>query len=638
MFAFNSQTGHVSAADTPLDQGVLELSGTGLDVHSCNLAWYSHDNAWRANAGSCEVSLGIDEGELTITVRNTSKHNLHLDALNLRFAPGSCSPPLEAADWLEQIDSRQFVAGCSVKQVGLPSRFNTDAKPWSSGYYLLKQRSQPRCILMGSVPPHRGDLLNIRALHDHPHLQGRFGVVLQFQLNQLLEPDQIATTSTLCVLTGEEPTDLLEQFGKRWALARQQPNSERLIGWNSWDYFACAVESSDVCENQLAAEQLLGKRLTHFVVDDGYQTRWGDWRPTLAFPEGLDGFCQVVNENGGVPGIWTAPVQAHILGRLCLEHPDWLVRDSLGNPIVQDYSAGPCGHLDPTHPQVYQWLQSLYEDLYKQGFRYFKIDFTQQLLQLDDAQFHDPTVPSGGLVRKVFQAVRQAVGSQSHILACGAPFESITGLADRSRISCDIHDRWSHVRKLAGDLACRWWMHGAAWNNDPDFLIVRCKDTIDTQRYGHPQPAKPVSDQDWWIAGPRWTFEEMKVWVLLVSMTAGDLMLSDHLPDLNSTGSAIIRKILDSAVDVPARPVDLYEHHDRLPSIWITRSHQVSRIALINWEEQPVSFNVPLSKIGIQANTPLRTFWTDEPFAAQNAGLQLTLPPHCCEAICVGSQ
>jgi hypothetical protein len=635
VFAFDSQHGRIDVKQTPFAGGVLELAGPGLAVRSDQLDWQGEAGTWRADAGGCEIRLNLARGDLAVAIKNTSPQPLRIETLTLRFAAEACRPALVAQEWLEQIDSRQFEVGCTVKQVGLADRFMENPNPPSHWFYLLKRRSTAESILVGSIPPHRGEFLTIRALHDRPDLQGRFGLEIQGELHHSLPPRRVTKLSTLRIRSGQDPLTLLEDFGRLWARSLDRPRKPRLTGWNSWDYFACAVQSQDVYDNQQAARNHFASRLTHFAVDDGYQTRWGDWRPAPSFPEGLDGFCRTIRDAGGVPGVWTAPVQAYALGRLYLDHPDWFLRDSRGDPIVEDYSGGPCVHLDPTHPAAYDWLSTLYAGLYRDGFRYFKIDFTQRLTQLRDPAFHDPSVPCGQVVRRVFQAARDAVGPESYLLACGAPFESITGLVDGSRASCDIHDRWAHVRQLAGDLASRWWLQTGPWNLDPDFLIVRCAETSRSGKLGFKHPVKPPSYRDWWQAGPTWTLAEAKVWALMVYMTAGDLFLSDHLPDLNETGIELIGRILETPLETPARPIDLYDRHDALPAIWLSQCKGRTFLGLINWTEESADFALPLSDLGLDADADLRSFWDDAPIAPRAGQLDITLPPHSCEAIWV---
>ena len=174
---------------------------------------------------------------------------------------------------------------------------------------------------------------------------------------------------------------------------------------------------------------------------------------------------------------------------LFLEKPEWFAERADGQLQTDSYAYGPMAYLDVTRSEVLAFVKGIFRRLRAAGFEYFKVDFTQEVLECQ--VFHDRTLPRGAIIRKAFQTIRDAIGKKAYLLSCGAPYESVTGIADAVRITGDIHNFWSHVVMNATGVAARWWMHRKLWNNDPDFLIVRSPETCtrsDLNRAFTPKP------------------------------------------------------------------------------------------------------------------------------------------------------
>jgi hypothetical protein len=72
-----------------------------------------------------------------------------------------------------------------------------------------------------------------------------------------------------------------------------------------------------------------------FVLDDGWQDRFGDWNPDPArYPDGLAWYVRECKRHGFIPGIWMAALATDPDAKVAQDHPEWLIRDAKGNPIV----------------------------------------------------------------------------------------------------------------------------------------------------------------------------------------------------------------------------------------------------------------------------------------------------------------
>ncbi|MCA1809803.1 MAG: alpha-galactosidase, partial [Lentisphaerae bacterium] len=412
----------------------------------------------------------------------------------------------------------------------------------------------------------------------------------------------------LRLAVGHDVLALLEEHGELFLQARPLKPKPVCRGWNSWDYFTGSVSADDMYSNMRAARRLFGNRLKYLVIDAGWEPRWGDWVPNWKFPSGLRVFCRKTRAAGMIPGIWTAPALVNRYTRLYRDHPEWFARDAAHQVASETLSYGPMSYLDITHPEARQWVFDTYRRLRREGFEYFKVDFTQRILKAKF--FHDPTVGRGQLIRLIFSTIRQAIGDDAYLLSCGAPFQSVTGLVDAARVSDDIHNYWSHVLANTCDISSCWWLHRRAWNNDPDFAIARTRTTASSRHLNSVRPATPFAYKPVWMNGREMNQEEMRCYLLLIYLSAGELFMGDDLPGLKPNGVAMLRRLMQRPLRQAARPLDLFESHAGLPSRFLARELGRAVLGLFNWEEDPAEHCISLRDLGLPAKARIRDFWT----------------------------
>ena len=110
-------------------------------------------------------------------------------------------------------------------------------------------------------------------------------------------------------------------------------------------------------------------------------------------------------------------------------------------------------------------------------------------------------------------------------------------------------------------------------------------------------------------------------------------MLSDHLPPLDESGRDIIQRVLNARLKAAAVPVDLFDSHEGLPSIWIANEADHWMIGLFNWEEDPKDVQLDLAKHGVSPMKGMRSFWDDRPIQAENSVVRARLEPRACLGI-----
>jgi hypothetical protein len=72
-----------------------------------------------------------------------------------------------------------------------------------------------------------------------------------------------------------------------------------------------------------------------FVLDDGWQDRFGDWNPDpRRYPDGLGWYVRAVRNYNMIPGLWLATLATDSDAVITRSHPEWLVREDSGLPAV----------------------------------------------------------------------------------------------------------------------------------------------------------------------------------------------------------------------------------------------------------------------------------------------------------------
>jgi hypothetical protein len=630
MIQFDAHTGLLHFEGTPFCNGRILFQFDDLSLSSADMTWRQGSGFVAAASGmECRVRTG--GGKLTVRITNRGRAARMLRTVQFRFDPKALPAAPQAADYREFIHSFNFQSESGVKKVGLPGRWLAPNVE-SCMLYVLREVETGQSMLFGTLPPHAGDLMKFRALHDAPHMEGHFGLCITSVQDRLIPPKGLAQTSPIQVRTGPDPLALLDDYGRRLGRAWKRELKPVQAGWNSWDYYAGAVTSDDVLKNVCFARKRLARRLETFVIDEGYEFRWGEWIANRQFPEGLREFCRRVKREGGTPGVWTAPLLVNKYTVLYSEHPDWFMRNRDGAIAGRLFAYGPMAYLDITVPDAERWLYDTFARLRRDGFEYFKVDFAQHVLEAD--VWHDRTVPRGALLRRAFETIRRAIGESSYLLACGAPYEPVIGIPDAVRVGRDIHNFWEHVLINVPAIAARWWTHRRVWNVDPDFLIVRSPETCTLPRLNREYAPKPFnSGGSHWLAGRELNLREVKAYALLVYLSAGEVMLSDELPTLNQAGLDILRKVLERPLPEAAVPVDMFNRHDALPSIWHAREEGGHFLGLFNWTEDRATISVDLRDLGIRNWSRIERFWDGMPFEAPDGRITVDLPPRSGEGL-----
>ena len=424
---------------------------------------------------------------------------------------------------------------------------------------------------------------------------------------------------------------LMEAWAEDYRERTPQPVAP-VAGWNSWDYFRWTITEDDVLRNAefIAADPVLRRHVKRIIIDDGWNYCYGEWDANPLFPHGMQWLAQRLTALGFEPGLWIAPAIIEPHARIAQWDMSMLAKGRSGLPCIAFECMGRRAFvLDPTVPEVQQWVTDLFDRYAAMGYRYFKLDFLKPLLNAP--VFADASVPRGRIVRMLVEAARRGVKGRARLLGCGYDFFAGSAVVDEVRTSSDIHARWDCIKENVGSIAARWWSQGRLWENDPDFALCRGPETSDDPDLDRlraclvfVRPEMTTVPLEPYVLSTM-SLAEARTLLSLVLISGGAVNLSDDLTKLNAKGLDLVRRTVAAERGAAGIALDLFS--TKHPRYWTQQLKHGQRILLINWDDRPRSLS--LNVAGNQA----RDFWTDQPVTIRGGQLTCELKPHACRLV-----
>lgn len=257
--------------------------------------------------------------------------------------------------------------------------------------------------------------------------------------------------------------------------------------WSSW-YYVYETMDQHTLEETLDGLRSSNLPFQYVELDAGYAPSLGDWLiANHRWPGGLRLAAQTILDAGFQPGVWVAPFIVGDRSDLYREHPDWVLHDLDGNPVIQLRSytepkmwGNPdCDYyiLDTSHPDALNYLAVVFQTLRSWGFSLFKTDF--MLWNMHDSsqvRRYDPSLTSVEILRRTLDVIRTAIGEESYLLGCIAPFMPFIGYADGMRLAGDCGAQWAEPFgpvNMLHELPCDNYFNHIFWQNDPDAMLLR---------------------------------------------------------------------------------------------------------------------------------------------------------------------
>ena len=162
---------------------------------------------------------------------------------------------------------------------------------------------------------------------------------------------------------------------------------ERPVLLNSWEGMYFEINEKKVLT---LAEEAAELGIELLVMDDGWfkgrntdTTSLGDWtEDKKKFPDGLQSLAEKVKQKGIDFGIWFEPEMISKESDLYREHPDWVIRSPLYEPILSRHQLV----LDLSNPAVCEYLiDAVSKVLVPGNISYVKWDMNRHLTDLGSA-------------------------------------------------------------------------------------------------------------------------------------------------------------------------------------------------------------------------------------------------------------
>lgn len=361
-----------------------------------------------------------------------------------------------------------------------------------------------------------------------------------------LEPGGERTTHPLIIEAGSAVRQLWEHHAARVASCSGRRREAPRNIYCTWYFYGADIDQEEVQYN-LEFLKRHPVAFDVFQVDMGWENNFGDWAANPEkFPAGLPALAASIRDAGFLPGIWTAPLVLEPDSEAARNYPDIILRDKQGNPCLFRCVKGGCYTLDPFAERAGDYLKQLYGRLREAGFLYHKLDFMRAVFIHAESQFRDPRRTRAEGYRRALELIREAVGEDAFLNACGGLFEGSAGLADVVRSGADLRGHWesdgtgasAYPIRIRQNI-CRNF-YRKLWMVDPDALQLRRSD-----RVWRDNPANaPLS---------RGNFSDEEAFSITVNqfLAGGTVCVSERLPELDEDRFALYHRVIP-ALSAPA--------------------------------------------------------------------------------------
>lgn len=257
-----------------------------------------------------------------------------------------------------------------------------------------------------------------------------------------------------------------------------QKDTPKIFGYTSWyNYY------QDINEGILLRDlDALDERFDLFQIDDGYETKVGDWLfvDGEKFPNGLKPIADAAHAKGLKAGIWLAPFVAEEKSELFSTRKDLFKRTADGGYVKCGSNWSGFYALDLENPEARDYVKNCLTHYADMGFDFFKLDF------LYAASLEPVKGKSRSMVAQdAYAFLRECLGDKM-ILGCGATvFNSINNF-DYLRVGPDVslkfddvlYMRFMHRERVSTKVTLqntifRSFFNDRLFGNDPDVFLLR---------------------------------------------------------------------------------------------------------------------------------------------------------------------
>ncbi|HBL41201.1 MAG TPA: hypothetical protein DDY98_06385 [Ruminococcaceae bacterium] len=312
------------------------------------------------------------------------------------------------------------------------------------------------------------------------------GLKVFAEINRLLKPGEAMQTEKFEVIQTARVNETIQKWADKRAAGIPIRTKQCPCVYCTWYYYERTLTYDDVLVN---LEKIKERNLPFdvFQIDDGWEDVTTEWEPNEKFPVSMKTVAQTIRSYGLTPGIWTSPFIAHEKSPVWQRHPDWILRQTDGEPSVFSVNGLDYFIFDISIAETWDYFEKMYHRLtFDWGFAYHKLDFSRAPVIAENVRFANPYITIAECYRKAVEAIRRGMGEDAFFLMCGGLYEPLIGVVDAQRAGSDVLSMWSSDINKNGKTIpytvkqnlLRYYMN-RWWYNDPDALMIRKNETME---------------------------------------------------------------------------------------------------------------------------------------------------------------
>lgn len=491
---------------------------------------------------------------------------------------------------------------------------------------VISNTSNGECFLVGFTTAVKFlPFLRLEVRSDPQGAEDKLTIYAGCDIERISSREEWLESETLFVSIGDDPHLLWEQYLELAGKSMRARIKDRApSGWCSWyHYFALITEKALRANLEEMRKRRDDIGVEVFQLDDGYCVvgDWLEWNEK--FPSGGLKLAGDIAQAGFIPGIWVAPFICARGSRLFREHPDWLLKNDKGKPLlvgINPWWKGKAFYaLDLTNPSALGYVERVMKQIKEWGYNFVKIDFVYAALL--PGKRYDSSKTGLQAYREGLRIIRESLGDDVFLLGCGAPLLPSVGMVDGMRVSADVAQYWKSrlTRLIAGapfdpsaenavhGTICRSAMHKRWWLNDPDCLLVRKTKSL-------------------------LTIDEIHTLATVIFLSGGQLLISDDMTALDADRWEIIRACIPQ-LGKAAKPLDLFTNENPCYYYLPLPEKKRALLAIVNWQNKPQSFVVDPVMLKLSKPHYVFEFWRQKYVGiVENSPLPLpfSIPKHGC--------
>lgn len=255
-------------------------------------------------------------------------------------------------------------------------------------------------------------------------------------------------------------------------------NTPKIFGYTSWYNYYQNINEKIILDDLSA----LDGQFNLFQIDDGYETKVGDWLTVdkNKFPNGLKPIVEKIHQKGLKAGIWLAPFVAEAESELFKNKKELFKRDLNGEFVKCGSNWSGFYALDLDNSDTRAYIEKCLRHYVDLGFEFFKLDF------LYAANLFTSTGTSRSMAAESAYGFLRECLSGKIILGCGATLFNCIDRFDYLRIGPDVslifddvwYMRFMHRERISTKVTLqntvyRSIFNGRLFGNDPDVFLLR---------------------------------------------------------------------------------------------------------------------------------------------------------------------